>query len=69
MLPYRLLYVGFVLLGAVVKLTAVINFSDLMNGLMAVPNLVAVIALAPVLARAVQTYFREAADQLSGPAS
>ncbi len=59
--PYRWLYVGFVLLGPVVKLTAVINFSDLMNGLMAVPNLVAVIVLAPVLARAVREYFRDTA--------
>ncbi len=43
--PYRLLWVGALLLGAVVKLDLVLTFSDVMNGLMALPNLIALILL------------------------
>lgn len=47
--PYRYLWVAAVLLGSVVSLQAVWNFADLANALMAVPNLISLIALSPVL--------------------
>ncbi|MCB1226934.1 MAG: sodium:alanine symporter family protein [Verrucomicrobiales bacterium] len=50
-LPYRLLWVAFVFVGAVSKLTDVWAFSDAANGLMAVPNLVALLLLSGVIAR------------------
>lgn len=50
LLPYRLLYSCFVFIGASVKLDLVWNFADVMNGLMAVPNLIALIALSGVIA-------------------
>ncbi len=56
--PYRWLYVAFVFIGSVVKLDEVINFSDAMNGLMAVPNLIALIALAPLVAKLLKDYFK-----------
>jgi len=46
---YRLLYVGAVFAGAVVQLTVVWNLADLLNGLMAIPNLVSLLALAGVI--------------------
>jgi AGCS family alanine or glycine:cation symporter len=47
--PYRLLWVAAVLVGSVVSLKAVWTFADITNGLMAIPNLVSLIALAGVV--------------------
>ncbi|MBU0676742.1 MAG: alanine:cation symporter family protein [Verrucomicrobia bacterium] len=55
---YRWLYVGFVFLGAIMKLGLVIDFCDAMNGLMAIPNLIALLALSPVVAKLIKDYFR-----------
>ncbi len=57
-LPYRLIYVAFVFIGSIVKLDKVIEFCDAMNGLMAIPNLIALIALAPLVAKLLQDYFK-----------
>lgn len=46
---YRLLYVGAIWLGAVVQLTVVWNVADLLNGLMAIPNLLSLLALTGVI--------------------
>jgi AGCS family alanine or glycine:cation symporter len=50
-LPYRILWVIFVFVGANLKLSTVWDFSDAANGLMAVPNLVALLLLSGVIAR------------------
>lgn len=49
LLPYRLFYAAFVFVGAGVKLDLVWNFADVMNGLMAVPNLIALLGLSGVV--------------------
>ena len=49
LLPYRLVYSAFVFIGASVKLELVWNFADVMNGLMAVPNLIALLGLSGVV--------------------
>ncbi|SKB08399.1 alanine or glycine:cation symporter, AGCS family [Prosthecobacter debontii] len=49
-LPYRLLWVAAVLVGSVMPLGFVWDFSDAFNGLMAIPNLIALIALSGVIA-------------------
>ena len=46
---YRVLYVGAVFVGAIVQLHVVWNVADLLNGLMAIPNLVSLLALAGVI--------------------
>jgi alanine or glycine:cation symporter, AGCS family len=58
-LPYRVLWVAAVFLGCVWKSDAVWNFSDAMNGLMALPNLVCLLLLSGVIAREA----RAAADE------
>jgi AGCS family alanine or glycine:cation symporter len=55
--PYRYLYMVFVVVGAYIKLGTVIDFCDAMNGLMAVPNLIALVALSPVVAKLTKDYF------------
>jgi alanine or glycine:cation symporter, AGCS family len=56
-LPYRLIYVGFIVLGSMIKLGTVIDLCDAMNGLMAIPNLIALIVLSPVVAKLTKDYF------------
>ena len=48
---YRVAWIAFVFIGAVVKLELVWNFSDVMNALMAVPNLIGLIGLSFLLSR------------------
>ncbi len=46
---YKALWLGLVFFGAVYKVNFVWNLSDTFNGLMAVPNLIALLALSPVI--------------------
>jgi alanine or glycine:cation symporter, AGCS family len=55
---YRALFCALVVVGAVAKLDLVWTFADVMNGLMAAPNLVALLVLAPVVVADTQAYFR-----------
>jgi len=55
-LPYRVLWVAAVMVGSVVTLKAVWSFADIANGLMAVPNLISLLALHRVLAAETRTW-------------
>ena len=48
-LPYRILWIVTIFIGATRELATVWNFSDLFNGLMALPNLIALLLLSPVV--------------------
>lgn len=56
-LPYKILFCIAAIIGAVWKLGPILNFSDLMLGLMVVPNLIAVLLLTPKLRKEVTSYF------------
>ncbi|MBC8554240.1 MAG: alanine:cation symporter family protein, partial [Candidatus Brocadiales bacterium] len=56
-LPYRWIYVVALFVGAVVRLEFVWNFSDITLGLMALPNLIAIIALSGVVVSLTKDYF------------
>ncbi|MFT7583184.1 MAG: AGCS family alanine or glycine:cation symporter, partial [Myxococcota bacterium] len=56
-LPYRIVFVSLVFVGAVWKLGPVLAFSDAMLGLLAVPNLIAVLLLSPKLRGLTKDYF------------
>lgn len=56
-LPYRILFVAMVLLGAFLKLEMVWTIADIVNGLMAIPNLIALLALSPVIVAESRKYF------------
>ena len=55
--PYRWLYVISLVVGAVVQLEFVWNFSDITLGLMALPNLIALVALSGVVISLTKDYF------------
>jgi AGCS family alanine or glycine:cation symporter len=54
--PYRCLWVAAVMVGSVATLPAVWSFADIANGLMAVPNLVSLIALSGVAVNETREY-------------
>lgn len=54
---YRVLFVLMVLLGAFLKLELVWIIADIVNGLMAIPNLIALIALSPIVVSETKLYF------------
>jgi AGCS family alanine or glycine:cation symporter len=54
---YRFLYVVFVFVGAVTQLSTVWTFADIMNGLMALPNLFALVFLAGTIRALQNDYF------------
>ena len=53
---YRVLYVGCIFVGAIVQLTVVWNMADLLNGLMAIPNLISLLALTSVIVAETRRY-------------
>lgn len=55
--PYRCLYVGAVFIGAVTELEVVWTFSDIMNGLMALPNLVGLLLLSSLVVSETRAFF------------
>jgi len=58
--PYRFLWLVFVYLGAVGSLHLVWDVADTLNGLMAVPNLIAVLGSLPLLLRLTREFFATA---------
>ena len=53
---YRILYVGGIFVGAIVQLTVIWNLADLLNGLMAIPNLISLLALTSVIVAETRRY-------------
>ncbi len=58
--PYRVLWVCAVMVGSVISLHAVWAFADIANGLMAVPNLIALLALTPVVVAETRAHLDDA---------
>ncbi|MFC2639022.1 MAG: alanine/glycine:cation symporter family protein [Mitsuokella sp.] len=55
-LPYRLIFIALIASGAFLKLEAIWVLADIVNGLMAIPNLIALIALSGVVAAETDRY-------------
>ncbi len=60
--PYRIIFVFFIGVGAVAKLNLVWNLSDTFNGLMAIPNLIGLLLLTPVIVKETRAYFDNKMD-------
>lgn len=54
---YRVLFIAGVMVGSMMKLEFVWNFSDLTNGLMAIPNLIALLLLSRIISAESKRYF------------
>lgn len=55
---YRILFIATVIVGAMMNLEFVWNFSDLMNGMMALPNLIGLLLLSRVVKEETNRYFK-----------
>ncbi|MFK8019810.1 MAG: alanine/glycine:cation symporter family protein [Pseudomonadales bacterium] len=55
--PYLWIYIASTFIGCVVTLDLVINFSDLTLGMMAIPNVIVLAMLSPVVVRETKRYF------------
>ena len=56
LIPYRLLYVTVALIAPVIALDVVWSIADILNAFMAVPNLIAVLLLSPVIVKETKKY-------------
>ena len=54
---YRLLYIFCVFIGPFMTVSAVWTIADIFNGLMAIPNLIAIVALSGVVTSETKKYF------------
>ncbi|MFQ8847455.1 MAG: alanine:cation symporter family protein, partial [Clostridia bacterium] len=55
---YRWFYILAVLIGPFLTLSAVWTLADIFNGLMAIPNLIALVALSGVIVAETKSYFK-----------
>ena len=65
--PYRVMWVIAVMVGSVASLPAVWSFADIANGLMAVPNLISLLALSGVAVAETRSYLWEGDLDRAGP--
>lgn len=61
--PYQILSIVVVFVGCTMNLDLVWNIADTLNGLMAIPNLIAIIALSGVVVKETKRYFAERAGK------
>ncbi len=59
LIPYRLLYVAVLLIAPVLALDLVWKIADILNALMAIPNLIAVLLLSPVIVKETRKYIHD----------
>lgn len=55
--PYQVIFCLIIVLGAVTELSLVWDIADTLNGLMAIPNLVGLLALSPIVIKLCREYF------------
>lgn len=56
---YQLLFVAMIVVGATTSLDVVWDIADTFNGLMAIPNFIALFALSGVVAKLTRQYFAD----------
>ena len=56
-LPYRILFIPFIVIGAIGGLVTIWDIADTLNGLMAIPNLIGVLGLSGVIIKLTKEYF------------
>ena len=59
LIPYRILYVAVAAVAPVVALDLVWTIADILNAFMAVPNLIAVLLLIPVIRKETKKYLHD----------
>ena len=68
-LPYRLVFIVLIYVGSTLTLEFVWTFASVMNGLMALPNLIGLLVLSGVIWRETKDYFRRTGGKLDSDIS
>lgn len=55
--PYKIVFIVFIVVGATMELSLAWNIADTLNGLMAIPNLIALLGLSGVVIKLTKEYF------------
>ena len=66
-LGFKLVFCSFVMLGSMIQLTAVLDFSDAMVFLISIPNIIGLYFLAPLVKREVNLYLKMIQNPHRGP--
>ena len=66
-LPYRLIFIVLVASGAFLKLEAIWVLADIVNGLMAIPNLIGLLGLSGVIIAETRAFFEADAPSVDAP--
>ena len=61
--PYQIVFVGFIVVASIASLDVVWDLADTLNGLMAIPNFIAVFALSGVVAKLTKEHFAKVKQQ------
>ena len=61
---YKIVFILFAVVGATMSLNDAWNLADALNGFMAIPNLIAILALSPVIIKLVRDHFKENKGEL-----
>ncbi len=69
LLPYRLIFIGMIYFGATADLGFIWLLADTLNAMMAIPNLIAVALLSPVVIVATREFFASKGKSEEGPQS
>ena len=56
---YKVVFILFAIVGATMSLSDAWNLADALNGFMAIPNLIAILTLSPVVIKLVRDYFAD----------
>ena len=69
LIPYRVLYIAVAVIAPVVALDVIWDIADILNALMAIPNLIAVLLLSPVIVKETKKYLNnlDAKDETEVP--
>ena len=59
LIPYRVLYIAVAAISPVISLNLIWTVADILNALMAIPNLIAVLLLSNVIVKETQKYIND----------
>jgi AGCS family alanine or glycine:cation symporter len=65
-MPYRVIFTAAIMLGAMFELSTVWTIADILNGLMALPNLIGLLILSGLIARETRAYLKADPDLRRG---
>ena len=67
-MPYRIIFIALVAVGPFLSLDLIFIIADIVNGMMAFPNLIGLIGLRKVVIKETEDYFQQLKEEVALPA-